>query len=128
MAAGPATEHRWGRWQFPTLEITPHGRLLLFVHVEISYGKQRKVYVSRDHRRHRQEVAAVTQGAYGLRLPTGEWLRTETVATTPAASITLPAQFAERVSYRTLFQLYRLRETARHPAAMGALSWDRDLR
>ena len=47
VAAGPATEHRWGRWQFPTLQLAPHGRLLLFVHVEpdsaASYGKQRRV-------------------------------------------------------------------------------------
>ncbi len=126
VAAGPATERRWGRWQFPTLQRAPHGRLLLFVHVEpdsaASYGKQRRVYVSRDHGRHWQEDAAADQRAYGLRLPTGEWLRTDTVAATPAASITLPAQFAERVSYRTPFQLYRLPEL---PVALRQIFFQR---
>ncbi len=114
VAAGPPEEHRWGRWQFPVLEQAPNGKLLLFLHVEpdsaASYGKARRVYVSSDHGRNWRENVTAAQGAYGLRLPNGDWLRTDTVAATPASSITLPKQVAERVSYRTPFQLYRLRD------------------
>ena len=52
VAEGPASERRWGRWQFPTLEAGAKGEMLLFVHVEpdsaASYGKARKIYVSVD--------------------------------------------------------------------------------
>ena len=114
VAEGPVTEHRWGRWQFPTLEAGAKGEMLLFVHVEpdsaASYGKARKVYVSVDKGRSWREDADAPRRAFGLRLPNGEWLRTDTVAATPIAEVTLPAQRAERVSYRTPFQLYLLRE------------------
>ena len=114
VAAGPPSEHRWGRWQFPTLETGAKGEMLLFVHVEpdsaASYGKARKVYVSNDKGRSWREDEAAARRPYGLRLPNGEWLRTDTVAATPVTEVTLPQQRAERVSYRTPFQLYLLRE------------------
>lgn len=114
VAEGPTTEHRWGRWQFPTLEAGAKGEMLLFVHVEpdsaASYGKARKVYVSMDKGRTWREDADAARRAYGVRLPNGEWLRTDTVAATPVAEVKLPAQRAERVSYKTPFQLYLLRE------------------
>jgi len=114
VAAGPATEKRWGRWQFPSLEQGPGGKLLLFVHVEAdsaaSYGMARKVYVSSDRGRTWKEDPQAVASAYGLRLRNGEWLRTDTVAATPASEIALPEKVAERVSYRTPFQLYRMRE------------------
>ncbi len=114
VAEGPVTEHRWGRWQFPTLDAGAKGEMLLFVHVEpdsaASYGKVRKVYVSVDKGRTWREDADAARRAYGLRLPNGEWLRTDTVAATPIAEVKLPAQRAERVSYKTPFQLYLLRE------------------
>lgn len=114
VAEGPATEHRWGRWQFPSLEMGARGELLLFVHVEpdsaASYGKARKVYVSADKGRSWREDAEAALRPYGLRLPNGEWLRTDTVAATPVSEVQLPAKRAERVSYRTPFQLYLLRE------------------
>lgn len=114
VAEGPVTEHRWGRWQFPTLDAGAKGEMLLFVHVEpdsaASYGKVRKVYVSVDKGRTWREDADAARRAYGVRLPNGEWLRTDTVAATPIAEVKLPAQRAERVSYKTPFQLYLLRE------------------
>lgn len=114
VAEGPATEHRWGRWQFPTLEAGVKGEMLLFAHVEpdsaASYGKARKVYVSMDKGRSWRENAEAVRHPFGLRLPNGEWLRTDTVAATPIAEVKLPAQRAERVSYKTPFQLYLLRE------------------
>jgi phosphoribosyl-AMP cyclohydrolase len=125
VAAGPAEEKRWGRWQFPTLE-QGRNELLLFVHVEqdsaASYGKQRRVYVSRDRGRSWTEDAHASQRAYGLRLTNGEWLRTETVAATPAASIALPKLFAERVSYRTPYQLYRMHDL---PASLRQIFFQR---
>ncbi len=88
--------------------------MLLFVHVEpdsaASYGKARKVYVSGDKGRTWREDSAAVSGPYGLRLPNGEWLRTDTVPATPVTQVTLPTQRAERVSYRTPFQLYLLNE------------------
>lgn len=114
VAEGPAGERRWGRWQFPVLETGPGGRLLLFVHVEqdsaAAYGKARKVFVSDDHGRHWREDAGAASGPYGLRLKNGEWLRTDTVAATPVGEVTLPKMRAERVSYKTPFQLYLLSE------------------
>lgn len=114
VAEGPASEHRWGRWQFPTLEAGAKGEMLLFVHVEpdsaASYGKARKVYVSTDKGRSWREDDGAARRSYGLRLPNGEWLRTDTVPATPVSEVKLPQQRAERVSYRTPFQLYLLRE------------------
>jgi hypothetical protein len=114
VAEGPVTERRWGRWQFPTLEAGAKGEMLLFVHVEpdsaASYGKARKVYLSADKGRTWREDADAARRAYGVRLPNGEWLRTDTVAATPIAEVKLPAQRAERVSYKTPFQLYLLHE------------------
>ena len=114
VAEGPVTEHRWGRWQFPTLDAGAKGEMLLFVHVEpdsaASYGKVRKVYVSVDKGRTWREDAGAARRAFGLRLANGEWLRTDTVPATPIAEVQLPAQRAERVSYKTPFQLYLLRE------------------
>lgn len=114
VAAGPEGEHRWGRWQFPALEAGERGRMLLFVHVEpdsaSSYGKARKVFVSTDKGRTWREDAAAASGPFGLRLPNREWLRTDTVPATPVTQVKLPAQRAERVSYRTPFQLYLLNE------------------
>lgn len=114
VAEGPAGERRWGRWQFPVLEQGPGGRLLLFVHVEqdsaAAYGKARKVFVSDDHGRHWREDAAAANGPYGLRLKNGDWLRTDTVPATPVGEVALPKMRAERVSYRTPFQLYLLNE------------------
>lgn len=112
VAAGPPGEHRWGRWQFPVLEQGPGGRLLLFVAVSpdsaSSYGQPKRVYFSTDHGRTWREDPHAAQAAYGLRLPRGEWLRTDTVAATPTSTLQLPPLVAERVSYRTPFQLYRL--------------------
>lgn len=112
VAEGPAGEHRWGRWQFPTLEAGPKGRLLLFIHVEpdsaASYGKARKVFVSTHRGRKWREDPTAAAGPYGLPLPGGEWLRTDTIPATPAAQISLPPPVAERVSYLTPFQLYRM--------------------
>lgn len=115
VAEGPAGERRWGRWQFPSLESGPGGLLLLFVHVEpdsaASYGKHRRVYVSRDRGRSWSEDPAGGRSTpYGLRLPNGEWLRTDTVAATPVSEVSLPGKVAERISYSTPFQLYRLAE------------------
>jgi hypothetical protein len=114
VAEGPDGERRWGRWQFPSLEAGPGGRLLLFVHVEpdsaASYGKARRVYVSTDKGKTWRPDAAAANGAFGLRLANGDWLRTDTVPATPASSIALPPQRAERISYRTPFQLYLLSE------------------
>jgi len=114
VAEGPAGERRWGRWQFPTLEAGARGEMLLFVHVEpdsaASYGKARKVFVSRDQGRTWREDPAAADRAYGLRVGKGEHLRTDTVAATPVSEVQLPRQRAERVSYRTPFQLYLLRE------------------
>jgi hypothetical protein len=107
-------ERRWGRWQFPTLAEGPNGRLLLFIHVEpdsaASYGKARKVFVSTDKGRHWREDPTAESGAYGLALPNGEWLRTDTVAATPVAQVALPTRRAERSSYGTPFQLYLMEE------------------
>jgi hypothetical protein len=114
VVAGPADEHRWGRWQFPVLEAAPGGKLLLFVHVEqdsaASYGKARKTYLSGDQGKTWREDPQAANGAFGLKLKNGDWLRTDTVAATPASSIPLPKQVAERVSYKTPFQLYLMRE------------------
>ena len=114
VTAGPKEEHRWGRWQFPALETAPGGKMLLFVHVEqdsaASYGKARRVFVSTDQGKTWTETADAASGPYGLHLKNGDWLRTDTVAATPASTIVLPQQFAERVSYRTPFQLYRLHD------------------
>lgn len=115
VSEAPEGERRWGRWQFPTLEAGPGGRLLLFIHVEqdaaASYGKKRLVYVSSDRGRSwREDPSGAANRPYGLALPNGEWLRTDTVAATPASSVTLPPKLAERVSYQTPFQLYRLME------------------
>ncbi len=123
---GPTDEHRWGRWQFPVLEQGAGGKLMLFVHVEqdsaASYGKARKIYVSRDQGKNWKEDARAADGAYGLKLKNGAWLRTDTVAATPAASIALPKMVAERVSYKTPFQLYFMREL---PAAMQRIFFQR---
>lgn len=114
VAEGPAGERRWGRWQFPALEMGANGRLLLFVHVEqdsaASYGKARRVYVSTDKGKHWLEDASAANGPYGLRLPNGEWLRTDTVPATPVTAVALPEKRGERVSYRTPYQLYLLDE------------------
>lgn len=114
VAEGPVTEHRWGRWQFPTLEAGPAGKFLLFVHVEqdsaAAYGKARKSFVSTNKGRTWREDAGAASGPYGLELPNGEWLRTDTVPATPVAQVQLPAQRAERVSYKTPYQLYLLDE------------------
>lgn len=114
VTAGPKEEHRWGRWQFPTLETAPGGKMLLFVHVEqdsaASYGKARKVFVSTNQGKSWTETADAASGPYGLHLKNGDWLRTDTVAATPAASIQLPTQRAERISYKTPYQLYSLKE------------------
>lgn len=91
-----------------------NGRLLLFVHVEqdsaASYGKARRVYVSTDKGKHWLEDASAANGPYGLRLPNGEWLRTDTVPATPVTAVALPEKRGERVSYRTPYQLYLLDE------------------
>jgi hypothetical protein len=112
VVAGPAEEKRWGRWQFPTLEEGPDGALFLFVHVEpdsaASYGKARKTFASRD--RGKTWTETENPGAYGLKLRKGEWLRTDTVAATPVKDLRLPAKVAERASYGTPFQLYRMME------------------
>jgi hypothetical protein len=114
VAEGPAGERRWGRWQFPSLEMGEKGEMLLFVHVEpdsaASYGKARKVFVSRDKGRTWREDAAAAERAYGLSVGKEEYLRTDTVAATPVSEVQLPQQRAERVSYRTPFQLYRMKE------------------
>lgn len=114
VAAGPADEDRWGRWQFPVLETAHGGKLLLFVHVEqdsaASYGKARKTYVSGDQGKTWREDRQAADGAFGLKLKNGDWFRTDTVAATPASEIPLPKQVAERVSYKTPFQLYLMRE------------------
>lgn len=114
VAEAPSGERRWGRWQFPTLEAGPDGKLLLFIHVEAdaaaSYGKGRRIYVSDDQGRNWKEDASAALGPYGLKLKNGEWLRTDTVAATPVAQVKLPERFGERSSYGTPFQLYRMRE------------------
>ncbi len=124
--AGPKEEHRWGRWQFPTLETAPGGKMLLFVHVEqdsaSSYGKARKVFVSTDQGKTWTESADAASGPYGLRLKNGDWLRTDTVAATPANSIQLPTQRAERISYKTPYQLYSLKEL---PASLRNIFFQR---
>ncbi len=126
VVAGPVEEHRWGRWQFPVLEQGPGGKLLLFVHVEqdsaASYGKARKTFVSNDRGKNWVEDAKAADGAYGLKLNDGNWLRTDTVAATPATSISLPKQVAERVSYKTPFQLYLMRDL---PEAMRRIFFQR---
>jgi hypothetical protein len=115
ISEAPPGERRWGRWQFPTLEAGPGGSFLLFFHVEpdaaSSYGKPRRVYVSRDRGKSwKQDPAGAAKTAYGLRLPNGDWLRTDTVAATPISAVNMPQKVAERVSYQTPFQLYRLME------------------
>ncbi len=114
VAAGPSEEHRWGRWQFPSLEAGTNGELLLFVHVEpdsaASYGKARKIYVSTNNGRTWREDPGAPKRPYGLLLPNGERLRTDTVPATPVTQIPLPTQHAERVSYKTPFQLYLLND------------------
>lgn len=126
VAAGPVEERRWGRWQFPVLEEGPGGRLLLFVAVApdsaASYGQPKRVYVSTDRGRSWREDDSAAQGAYGFRLPQGDWLRTDTVAATPVTAVQLPAQVAERVSYRTPFQLYRLMDL---PASLQNIYFQR---
>ncbi len=111
---GPAGERRWGRYQFPTLESGPAGEFLLFLHVEpdsaASYGKARKLFLSTDKGKSWREDPAAASRAYGLKLPNGEWLRTDTVPATPVTQIQLPAQRAERISYKTPFQLYLLND------------------
>jgi hypothetical protein len=126
VAEGPLAERRWGRWQFPVLEAGAGNRLLLFVHVEqdsaASYGKARKVYVSTDKGRTWKEDADAANVAYGLKLPNGEWLRTDTVPATPVTQVSLPAQRAERVSYKTPFQLYPMNEL---PASLRNIFFQR---
>ncbi|MFN9754377.1 MAG: hypothetical protein ACK55L_03150, partial [bacterium] len=113
VAQGPPGEKRWGRWQFPTLESGPRGLLLLFVHTSpdsaASYGQPRQLFLSRNHgRTWTPDPTFAAQTPYGLALPSGQWLRTATVAATPLASVTLPPPVAERQSYGTPFQLYPL--------------------
>ena len=114
VAAGPIDEHRWGRWQFPTLEAGSAHQLLLFVQDEpdsaASYGKARKVYASTDDGQTWREDVDAAKGPYGLKLPNGEWLRTDTLPATPIAQVQLPIQRAERISYKTPYQLYLLGE------------------
>lgn len=115
----PPGEHRWGRWQFPVLETSTNGKLLLFVHVEpdsaASYGKQRRVYFSHNRgRTWQQDTTAAAHTPYGFPLRNGEWLRPDTVPATPVTAFPMPSPLAERISYQTPFQLYRLRDL--HPS------------
>ncbi|MBM3762010.1 MAG: exo-alpha-sialidase [Acidobacteria bacterium] len=126
VAEAPPEERRWGRYQFPTLEATPAGELILFFHVEpdsaASYGKARKVLISRDRGKSWREDSSAAALPYGLKLPNGEWLRTDTVPATPTSAISLPTQRAERISYKTPFQLYLLKEL---PASLRNIFFQR---
>lgn len=127
VAQGPPGEKRWGRWQFPTLESGPRGLLLLFVHTSpdsaASYGQPRQVFLSRNHgRTWTPDPTFAAQTPYGLALPSGQWLRTATVAATPLASVTLPPPVAERQSYGTPFQLYPLSQM---PPALRQIFFER---
>ena len=103
-----------GALAVPYLEAGAKQQLLLFIHVEpdsaSSYGKARKTFLSTDRGKSWHEDPAAASAPYGLKLPNGEWLRTDTVPATPVTQIQLPAQRAERVSYKTPFQLYLLDE------------------
>lgn len=113
---GPASEKRWGRYQFPSLSRMADGRLICFVHVEAdsaeSYGMPRRTLVSSDDGLSWREDRDAAKQAYGLRLSPGEWLRIDTPPALPVEGLTLPQAAGTLSSYRTNMTLYRWPELA----------------
>jgi tetratricopeptide (TPR) repeat protein len=111
---GPPEEKRWGRYQFPGIHRMADGRLIAFVHVEAdsaaSYGLPQRAFVSSDDGLSWRADADAAKGAYGLRLPGGEWLVTNTTTALPVGELKLPEPAGMFSSYRSAFSLYRWSE------------------
>jgi hypothetical protein len=134
---GPATEKRWGRYQFPSFSPMADGSLAAFVHVEAdaaaSYGLPQKVFVTSDGGATWHADDDAGKRAHGLLLSNGDRLLIATTAPIPVADRTLPAPAGEQISYKVASTVYRMRDLApefrliffdRYPR--GASSWERE--
>ncbi len=111
---GPASEHRWGRYQFPTVERLADGRLIIFVHVEAdsvdAYGKPGKTFVSSDQGATWTSDSEAANLAYGFKLPNGDYFRTATTAPVKVNPEELPKPVGAAAAYRDRYTMYRLSE------------------
>lgn len=134
---GPASEHRWGRYQFPTLYRMADGGLVIFVHVEAdavdSYGKPGKAFVSRDKGATWTPDEQAAERAYGLRLPNGDYLQTATTPAVPVKPADLPKPVGKGNAYKDDYDFYRLSELPEplrlivfNRFAAGGSRWERE--
>jgi len=134
---GPASEHRWGRYQFPKIWRGAGGEVIVFVHVEAdaaeSYGKPEATFVSTDGGVSWRLGPNAAQRAYGPVLPNGDRLQTATTAPLPVDVARLPKPVGQLRSYANDFTFYRLADLPeemrliffnRFPA--GGKSWQRE--
>ncbi len=108
----PASERRWGRYQFPALERLADGRLIAFIHTEAdsatAYGSPKRVFTSADNGLNWREDSGAQHEAYGLHLKNGQYLRIDTPPSLEEAALALPEAVGSFSMYDTTYQLYAM--------------------
>ncbi len=117
LVESPAEERRWGRYQFPTIERLADGRILATIHVEAdsatAYGAPKLNLVTSDNGLTWRKDDTAANGAYGLRLKNGDYLRTDTPPALDVGSLQLPAPAGEFKMYNVPYHVYPLNQLPR---------------